>query len=388
MLKKFFKLLFQKKVFILFIIVSTFALGVFIGQSYNHVNQEYVVAFQSESKPENLDSIISLDALNYIKNRDISKKETNPNYNVRFDKIDTEKLVNTNSISIKLENEAYIITAKSRYFNDFFLSSTKSVSTRAKMFIKELILEFDNNALFLYENIYITQNSLNIYLVGGITCATSLLIYLTYLVAYLKKEKQKKLDAKNQLSILSKKYWESSLSAFSKTKNLVTIAMLFALMMVCKMFSIPTGFANLTVSFTYIFFALISMIYGPFAGFIIGAFSDIIGFFLFPNGPTFFFGYTIQAALSGLIYGLCLYKKSYNFMNVFFARFLINIFMNVIWGSICFGILYSYDISTTLAYMITYALPKNLIYLLPQTFILYLVIKAMQPVLKRLNYLK
>ncbi len=376
MFKRFFKTVFKKKITLLFILISTFALGVFMGAASNQINQEYEIAFKSNLPTETFNNILDLDTLNKIKDS-----------NEKFANINTAKIVENKAIKIEYQEEIYKLTTKANYYDDFFLSSSKTVSTRAKTFIKSLILEFDENATFLYPNIYITKNSVSIYLIGGITSGVGLLAYLIYLLVNQKKLSLEE-ETEHQQTPFSLSYWKESIKSFTKTKSLVTIAMLFALMMVCKMFSIPTGFANLNISFTFVFFALICMLYGPITGLIIGAFSDILGFFLFPNGPTFFFGYVIQASLTGFIYGLCLYKQKFSFSNAFFARFLVNMFMNVIWGSICFGILYNYDVSTTMSYMLVYSLPKNLIYLLPQTLVLYLVLKATTPILKRLNYLK
>ena len=78
------------------------------------------------------------------------------------------------------------------------------------------------------------------------------------------------------------------------------IAMLFALMLVCKLIPIPGGFGSLGIGFTYLFFSVTCMIYGPVYGFVIGAVLDILGFFM-PNGggPIFHLGYTLQTALTG-----------------------------------------------------------------------------------------
>ena len=299
--------------------------------------------------------------------------------------IDINKLISNDDIKIIQDNDNYHLLTKSRYYDNFFFSSNKTVSTRAKMFIKELLVTFDDSVSFSYDNIYITKNSANIYLVGGITSLVLTISYLTYLIINNQKlyEQIITTDKEKEITIFSKSYWQSALNAFSKTKNIVIIAMLFALMMISKLFSIPTGFADLRISFTYVFFALISMMYGPIAGLVIGLFSDTLGFFIFPNGASFFFPYTIQAILSGFIYGICLYKKEAKLENVFFARLLINMIMNVLWGSLCFGWLYNYDLSTTCAYMLMYSLPKNLIWLIPQTLVLYITLKACRPIINR-----
>lgn len=379
MFDRFKTILLKNKFVLLFIILCSFALGAVIAQSYNQVNEQYDIAFKSNKTLDELNNIITIDNLNQIKENDIQNGKD------RFNNIDINKLISNDDIKIIQDNDNYHLLTKSRYYDNFFFSSNKTVSTRAKMFIKELLVTFDDSVSFSYDNIYITKNSANIYLVGGITSLVLTISYLTYLIINNQKlyEQIITTDKEKEITIFSKSYWQSALNAFSKTKNIVIIAMLFALMMISKLFSIPTGFADLRISFTYVFFALISMMYGPIAGLVIGLFSDTLGFFIFPNGASFFFPYTIQAILSGFIYGICLYKKEAKLENVFFARLLINMIMNVLWGSLCFGWLYNYDLSTTCAYMLMYSLPKNLIWLIPQTLVLYITLKACRPIINR-----
>lgn len=379
MFDRFKTILLKNKFVLLFIILCSFALGAVIAQSYNQVNEQYDIAFKSNKTLDELNNIITIDNLNQIKENDIQNGKD------RFNNIDINKLISNDDIKIIQDNDNYHLLTKSRYYDNFFFSSNKTVSTRAKMFIKELLVTFDDSVSFSYDNIYITKNSANIYLVGGITSLVLTISYLTYLIINNQKlyEQIITTDKEKEITIFSKSYWQSALSAFSKTKNIVIIAMLFALMMISKLFSIPTGFADLRISFTYVFFALIAMMYGPIAGLVIGLFSDTLGFFIFPNGASFFFPYTIQAILSGFIYGICLYKKEAKLENVFFARLLINMIMNVLWGSLCFGWLYNYDLSTTCAYMLMYSLPKNLIWLIPQTLVLYIILKACRPIINR-----
>ncbi len=379
MFDRFKTILLKNKFVLLFIILCSFALGAVIAQSYNQVHEQYDIAFKSNKTLDELNNIITIDNLNQIKENDIQNGKD------RFNNIDINKLISNDDIKIIQDNDNYHLLTKSRYYDNFFFSSNKTVSTRAKMFIKELLVTFDESVSFSYDNIYITKNSANIYLVGGITSLVLTISYLTYLIINNQKlyEQIITTDKEKEITIFSKSYWQSAISAFSKTKNIVIIAMLFALMMISKLFSIPTGFADLRISFTYVFFALISMMYGPIAGLVIGLFSDTLGFFIFPNGASFFFPYTIQAILSGFIYGICLYKKEAKLENIFFARLLINMIMNVLWGSLCFGWLYNYDLSTTCAYMLMYSLPKNLIWLIPQTLVLYITLKACRPIINR-----
>lgn len=54
--------------------------------------------------------------------------------------------------------------------------------------------------------------------------------------------------------------------------------------------------------------AIVAYLYGPIAAMTVHALSDLIGAIVFPNGPIFL-GFTLTAALIGLIYGVCFYKS-------------------------------------------------------------------------------
>lgn len=192
-----------------------------------------------------------------------------------------------------------------------------------------------------------------------------------------------------------KSFWKSSVKPLTKVKDITTIAMLFALMLVCKLIPIPSGFGNLGLGITYLFFATIAMIYGPVYGFVIGIFSDIIGFFIDSGGGIFHLGYTLQAALTGFVYGLCFYKTKVTFTKVFVCRLIINILINVIYGSFLYVIVfYPEQIKEPgrlkelyTSYMTLLSLPKNIIWLLPQSLLLYYVLVAIRNPLTKLKLL-
>ena len=54
--------------------------------------------------------------------------------------------------------------------------------------------------------------------------------------------------------------------------------------------------------------ALSALLYGPWWAALTAALADILGALLFPTGA-YFPGFTLTAACTGLIFGLCLYKK-------------------------------------------------------------------------------
>lgn len=127
-----------------------------------------------------------------------------------------------------------------------------------------------------------------------------------------------------------------------KRIRLITIsAMLVALEVVLNRFlSINTFGLKIGFSFVPIVFAAI--FFGPLTAGLIYAVSDFIGAVLFPIGP-YFPGFTVSAALMGIIYGIFLYgKEKPKFLKNVLPPVLINsvllgLFVNTAWVSILYS---------------------------------------------------
>jgi len=63
------------------------------------------------------------------------------------------------------------------------------------------------------------------------------------------------------------------------------------------------------ISFSFVPIIIVAEVLGWKYSTIVAASIDLIGALLFPFG-TYFFGFTVSAALSGFIYGICLYHKT------------------------------------------------------------------------------
>ena len=130
-------------------------------------------------------------------------------------------------------------------------------------------------------------------------------------------------------------------------KNLTTIrgltlgGILVALHVVLGLFKIPLSPDN-RISLTFIAMVTAGYVLGPIPAMIVGILGDLIGCMVAPSG-TYFFGFTISAALSGLINGCCLYKKQfkYIFLWLILARLLmtfgVNIILNTYWLSVLYN---------------------------------------------------
>ncbi len=141
----------------------------------------------------------------------------------------------------------------------------------------------------------------------------------------------------------------------SKTKKIILSAMLLAVSIVLSRFvSIKTQL--LVISLNFIPIMLSSIWLGPKYSTLIAALSDLIGAILFPFG-SYFPGFTISAAITGLIYGLFLYKKSEKEMkdSEFIIRLIISsilalgvvgILLTSLWLNILYGSAYLVVVSS------------------------------------------
>lgn len=132
----------------------------------------------------------------------------------------------------------------------------------------------------------------------------------------------------------------------SKNKKIILTAILLATLIILSRFlSIKTPI--LKISFAFIPTILCAMWLGPKWTVLLNVLADIIGATLFPTGA-FFIGYTISTAISGLIYGLLLYKKEDNsytdkqflirlIISIILVTCISNIGLNTLWISITTG---------------------------------------------------
>ena len=127
-------------------------------------------------------------------------------------------------------------------------------------------------------------------------------------------------------------------------KNVTTItclALLIALDIVLTRFlAINTQF--LRISLGMIPVAIAGIAFGPVWGGVCGAVGDVLGRLLYPSGA-YFPGFTLTAALTGMIYGLFLYHKSEQHIlrNTFLASTIVcigcNLLLDTLWLDLMYG---------------------------------------------------
>lgn len=156
----------------------------------------------------------------------------------------------------------------------------------------------------------------------------------------------------------------------SRTGTLTGCALCAALNVVLNQYAIPVS-TMLEIGFAFLATASCAFMYGPFAAALMAGIADILGFFLRPNG-TFFLGFTLNAVLSGLIYGLWLYKKPVSLVRTFCACLTVVVSINLLLTPIWLHILYGNTALLSSARLI-----KNVIKLPVDTLLLYTTLKSL-----------
>ncbi|MBR2779476.1 MAG: folate family ECF transporter S component [Firmicutes bacterium] len=116
-------------------------------------------------------------------------------------------------------------------------------------------------------------------------------------------------------------------------------ALLIALDIILTRFlAINTQF--LRISLGMIPVAVAGMAFGPLWGGLVGAIGDVLGMLIFPSGA-YFPGFTLTAALTGIVYALFVYKKEAKVISIALASVIVciglNLLLDTLWLNIMYG---------------------------------------------------
>ena len=122
--------------------------------------------------------------------------------------------------------------------------------------------------------------------------------------------------------------------------NLTCLALLTAMQIVIARFlAIPVS-ESIRFSFSFIPVVIAARRFGFLGGMLVYGLGDFLGAIVFPTGGAYFPGFTLTAAVSGLIYGLYLGKKSNPLriiLSVLTSQILCTLLMNSYWVSTLYG---------------------------------------------------
>lgn len=143
------------------------------------------------------------------------------------------------------------------------------------------------------------------------------------------------------------KFFSMFKKSFSEVKNIKAIVIcgfLLALSVVLGRYSIRIG-TYIIIGFSFIANSIAGMLFGPVFSGILGGTSDVLNFMISAKG-SFFFGFTLNSILAGVIYGIFLYRKTYDNYNkksllirIFCAKFITSVFVNLLLGTLWVSII-------------------------------------------------
>ena len=118
------------------------------------------------------------------------------------------------------------------------------------------------------------------------------------------------------------------------TKRMALAAMLIALQIILEKLSIGDP-AVLKIGLGFIATALIGFLLGPWIGALSMIINDLISNMLLSSGAMFFPGFTLSAAISGIIAGMFLYQQQINWRRILIYEFcqilITNVFFTTLW---------------------------------------------------------
>lgn len=129
----------------------------------------------------------------------------------------------------------------------------------------------------------------------------------------------------------------SSNKELKNVKSLTIMSMLLGMGIVLSFLNIDVPFMRISLSFVAI--ALIGMLYGPVAAGICGGLCDVLAFVIRPTGA-YFFGFTFNAILAGVLYGFFFYKNNGSLIRVTISRTFISLFCHVVLNTFWLSLLY------------------------------------------------
>ncbi|WP_250278576.1 folate family ECF transporter S component [[Clostridium] colinum] len=135
---------------------------------------------------------------------------------------------------------------------------------------------------------------------------------------------------------LFKNLFKDSFLELKKTKTIVICGLLLAISLMLNTQSIKIEGVTI-ITFSFIANSIAGFLFGPIPAAMLGGLTDVLTHIMNPKGA-YFFGFTFNAILGGLFYGLFLYKKVYDLkklvIRIIFCKLTISIIISFVLGTI------------------------------------------------------
>lgn len=166
--------------------------------------------------------------------------------------------------------------------------------------------------------------------------------------------------------------FRESYDEFKKIQTITTSAMFGAISVVLGYFTIAIG-NYIKIGFSTISNQMVYYLFGPVVGGAFGGALDILKYIIKPTGE-FFPGFTINAILAGILYGMFLYKKPLKFTRVLVAELVVSIVCNMLLSTLWLTMLYGQGFFVLLPMRVM----KNLIMWPINSLLFYTIAKAIE----------
>lgn len=177
-----------------------------------------------------------------------------------------------------------------------------------------------------------------------------------------------------------KKLYVDSIQEFKTTRNMVICGFMAALAIVLSYTTSLDLGPYIRIGFSGLPNRIVDFLFGPITGCIFGGALDILKFILKPTGP-FFFGFTFNAILASVIYGIFFYKKPIKLWRIFIAELLVKIIVNCLFNTLWLSMLYGKGFFVILPARVL----KNIIMLPFDTLIVYFTLTFIQNFKRQLH---
>lgn len=174
-----------------------------------------------------------------------------------------------------------------------------------------------------------------------------------------------------------KSFWLRSFRELRSLRVIIGAALLLAISVILDQFTLELS-PTLKIGFGFLVTGLCGMLYGPVVGGLMGGVGDILKFIIKPTG-TFFFGFTLNAILAGILYGLFFYKNRVTVLRCVLCKALANAVINILLNTLWLSILMGKGFYALLVPRVT----KNLIALPIEVFLLWLILSQLSKVFKQ-----
>ena len=168
------------------------------------------------------------------------------------------------------------------------------------------------------------------------------------------------------------KQFSDSYKELKKLKTIVITAMLIAVGIILGQFSIQIT-DTMKVGISFIATQLTAALFGPVVGGLMGGVADILKFIIKPTGA-FFWGWTFNAMLGPVIYGILLYKKKWTLGRILISKAIVAVVVNLFFGCLWSSMLYGKAFMA----LVTGKLLQQVIQVPVQSIIFWMVANALQ----------